>query len=129
MTTIPVISMHYKTRDLSFFQKLCQVYWANPASWLLDEFTIANGILTVVRKNGNRFDAQLSDISASFAVDNYDRREINIRCGKKRTRFKEIPGMLSENEWNAIIAVLNPKKSSLGILNDILRGVKSVLKS
>jgi uncharacterized circularly permuted ATP-grasp superfamily protein len=105
-----------------------QVYWMSPASWLLDEFTVTDSMLTIVRKNGDRFEAPLSQIEATFAVDNYDRREINIRYGEKKTRFKEIPGMLSEEEWDEIIAVLNPRKSGLGKLNDMLRGIKKVLE-
>ena len=127
MSTIPETGMLYKTREPSFFMKLMQVYWANPASWLLDEIKIADGTLTLVRKNGDRFDARLCDIGATYAVDRYERREVNIRCGEKKTRFKEIPGMLSEEEWNEIIAALNPRKSGLGKLIDALGAVGDVL--
>jgi len=106
MSTLPVENMLFKTREASSLQKL--YYWPIPPSWLLDEFRIEGGKLTVVRKNGDRFEAQLTDVEATLAVDGFDRREINIRCGEKRTRFKKIPGMLSNEEWNAIIAVLSP---------------------
>jgi hypothetical protein len=128
MNPTPVANMHYKTRELNLLEKLLQVYWANPASWILDEFTIIDGTVTVTRKNGDRFDAPITAIDATFAVDNYDRREINIKCGDKKTRFKEIPGMLSEDEWNAIIDTLNPTKSGLGKLNDLLRDAKEAIK-
>ena len=123
-----VPDIRLKTRDLSFLGKLTQVYWANPKSWLLDEFVIENGIVTVARKNGEVFTAHISEISATFATDNYERREINMRSKSDKTRFKEIPGMLDDDEWNAIIAVLNPSKSGIGKLTDGLRALKGEIE-
>lgn len=119
-----VPDMRLKTRDLSFLGKLTQAYWANPKSWLLDEFVIENGNVTVSRKNGSVFTAHISEINATFATDNYERREINMRSKSDKTRFKEIPGMLDDDEWNAIIAALNPSKSGIGKLTDGLRALK-----
>lgn len=119
--------VHFKARELTLLQKIAQAYWANPKSWLLDELMVEGGTLTIVRKNGDRFEAPLCDVEATFAVDNYDRREVNVCCGAKKTRFKEIPGMLSEEEWDALIAMLNPRKSGLGKVNDALRTMKDKL--
>ncbi len=115
------VNIALKTQELNFLQKLLQMYWVNPASWLLDEFSLRDGNLVIVRKNGDRFEAPLDSVEATFAVDNYDRREISVQAGEKTTRFKEIPGMLSEEEWNAIIAALKPSKSALGELTDVMR--------
>lgn len=117
-------NLSFKTQELDFLQKLLQVYWVNPASWILDEFSIRDGTLVIVRKDGNRFEAPLASVEATFAVDNYDRREINVTAGDNTTRFKEIPGMLSEEEWDAIIAALKPSKSALGELTDSMREIK-----
>ena len=84
--------------------------------------------VTILLKNGSSFTEALSEIEASFATDNYDRREINVRGNGRKTRFKEIPGMLDEEEWEAIIAILSPKISLLGKLNNIGRAVKDEMK-
>ncbi|MDG4597735.1 MAG: serine/threonine-protein kinase [Candidatus Contendobacter sp.] len=121
-----VSNMHYKTRELNFFQKFLQAYWFIPSSWLLDEITIANGILKVLRKKGDRFEAPLSDVQAKLDEDGRGRRVITIRCGKEKIRFIEIPNMLSEGEWNAIISALNPTKKSF--IEDILFFIYGIVK-
>ena len=117
-----------KTQELNFLQKLLQMYWVNPASWLLDEISVRDGTLVIVRKDGDRFEAPLESVEATFAFDNYDRREINVHAGERTTRFKEIPGMLSEEEWDAVIAALKPSKSALGELADTMRETKEAFE-
>lgn len=102
----------FKTRDLNFFEKFLQVYWVNPKSWLLDEFKLSGDSLTIIRKDGHVFHSSLKNTRSSFTVDKYERRALKISNEEGgKTRFKEIPGMLSEEEWDLIFKSLNAKET------------------
>lgn len=49
------LNLTYETKELSFFQKLLQVYWMNPKSWLLERLTIKDGDIEVVLKKWRDF--------------------------------------------------------------------------
>jgi hypothetical protein len=100
--------IHFKTRELNFFEKFLQMYWMNPDSWLLDEFKLTGDSLTIIRKDGHVFHSRLHDTQSSYLMDKYDRREVKISNKEGgKTRFKEIPGMLSEEEWDLILIKQN----------------------
>ena len=100
--------IHFKTRELTFWQKFLQVYWVNPKSYLLDEFILENDNLTIIYKNSTVFKAKLPSITTTYFVDDFNRREYTIidNIGNK-THFKEIPDMLSVEEWVQITILLN----------------------
>ena len=62
-------NVYLKTRELTFFQKLLQVYWINPQSWISDEFILEDEVLTVKTKKGNFIQSSLSKISTKYSVD------------------------------------------------------------
>jgi len=120
-------NVYLKTRELTFFQKLLQVYWINPQSWILDEFKLEDEVLTVKTKKGNFIQSSLSKISTKYSVDNYDRHEFHLKDdNKNKLHFKEIPGMLSDEEWELIISILSPEKSALYKVVSVAKEVKEV---
>lgn len=124
------LNFTYETKELSFFQKLLQVYWANPKSWLLDRLTIKDGIIEVVLKNGKTFKSPLSELKVRKQVDQYDRKEIYLSYQKEKIHFKEIPGMLEDEEWKQIFEVLDAvKDSDISMLGKITQAVKKVTKT
>lgn len=100
------IHLKFKTKELNFFQKLLQVYWANPKSWLLDEFVIENETVTIRTLKGNFITAPIMDMKIRCQTDNYDRRECYVSYNGERLHFKEIPGMLEDKEWNQLFEIL-----------------------
>lgn len=124
------LNFTYETKELSFFQKLLQVYWANPKSWLLDRLTIKDGIIEVVLKNGKTFKSPLSELKVRKQVDQYDRKEIYLSYQKEKIHFKEISGMLEDEEWKQIFEVLDAvKDSDISMLGKITQAVKKVTKT
>ena len=97
----------YKTQEPNFWQKLMQVYWFNPKSWLLDEFSIDNEILSFKTKAGKTITAPITDLRIRVQVDNYDRHEVYVTHGKEKLHFKEIGYMLSDEEWEEIFDILS----------------------
>jgi len=115
-------NVRLKTTELSFFRKLLQMYWVNPKSWILDEFILQDGILTAKTRNGKIIQGSLSEISTKYSVDNYDRHEFYLKDMKgNKLHFKQIPDMLSDEEWELIISILSPEKH---ILHKVVSSVK-----
>lgn len=96
----------FKTRELNFWQKLAQVYWVIPKSWQLDEFTINGDILTIRTKAGKNLSAPISELRIRIQKDKYDRHEVFVYLGEEKLTFKEIGYMLSDEEWQEILAIL-----------------------
>lgn len=116
------LNFTYKTKELSFFQKLCQVYWANPKSWLLDSLTIKDGNIEVVLRNGHVFISPLSELKVRKQTDQYDRTELYLSYNNDKVHFKEIPGMLEPEEWTQIIEVMDAvKDSDISLLGKITK--------
>lgn len=112
---------YFKTKELTFGQKLLQLYWFNPKSWLLDEMTIEGDNLTIIRKDGHVFHGKCSEIQASYTIDRYYRKEFKIKdAAGNKTRFKEIPDMLSLEQWITILVTLNAQESKLSKLFSFL---------
>lgn len=121
-------NVNYKTKELSFLEKFLQAYWFNPKSWLLDEFRFENDILFIKCRNGNTMEAPLSEIDASYAVDNYDRHEFYLKHNGKKLHFKEIPWMLEDDEWEMIKSILKPYLNGIGKLNNSLRKIQKEIR-
>mgnify|MGYP001088178651 CR=1 FL=1 len=126
------LNLTYETKELSFFQKLLQVYWVNPKSWLLERLTIKDGDIEVVLKNGKIFKSPLSALKVRKQVDQYDRKEFYLSYQKEKIHFKEIPGMLEEEEWAQIFEVLDAVKDSdtslLGKITQLGMRVKKTME-
>ena len=99
-------NVYFKTHEPSFIQKLMQVYWANPKGWLLDEFKVENGVLVISTMKGNQLVAPIEELSVRIQKDKYERKEVYVRHGEEKLHFKEIPGMLSDDEWEKLFEVL-----------------------
>ena len=113
-----------KTKELSFLKKLAQMYWVNPKSWILDEFALEDGLLTVKTRKGNTIQSPMSEIKATYGLDKNGRYEMYLKDGNgKKLHFKEIPWMLSDDEWELIFSTLDPQKSKLFQFTNLFGGV------
>lgn len=116
----------YKTKELTFFQKLMQVYWFNPKKWLLDEFSLTSNRLKVITKNGTCFEAPLDKISGTYSLDKYNRHEIKLKDDQgNKICFKEIPYMLEDEEWENILEILPLNQSKFNKIIKVISGVTS----
>ena len=105
-TNNTTIQKTYKTHEPSFLQKLFQVYWVNPKSWRLDEFSIDNDTLCFKTQSGKEIKGKLEELKIRVQTDKYDRREVIIKKGKEKLHFKEIDGMLEDGEWDELFEIL-----------------------
>ena len=121
---IDKLNLHYVTHEPNIFQKLMQVYWFNPKSWLLKELTVKNGVISVSNLKGQQLSAPIVDCFFDYQVDKYDRWEIYVNHGNEKLHFKEMPGMLEDSEWEAIKSFLKNycilEKTTLGHISDVL---------
>ena len=104
---------------------MLQMYWFNPKSWLLDELTISDDVIAVKLKNGKEFSSQLTDLKVRFQEDKYDRKEVYITNAQETIHFKEIPFMLSDDEWERLFDELesfeNVGETKLNKINRLLK--------
>ena len=97
----------YKTRELKWWEKLLQVYWANPKSWILEDFIIEDDIIIIRVKSGNKVSAPIEELKIRTQTDKYGRRECYVQHKENKLHFKEISWMLTDEEWNELFAILN----------------------
>jgi hypothetical protein len=105
--TINKVSKTYRTHEPTFIQKLLQVYWVNPKSWRLDEFVINDDILTFKTQAGKEITAPITELKIRVQTDKYDRKEVYVKHDKEKLHFKEIDGMLEDEEWEEIFTILD----------------------
>ena len=125
----------FKTHEPSEYEKTLQMYWMNPKSWLLDEFKLENGVLTVSTLKGNQLSASVAELKIRIQTDNYNRKEVYLRYGDEKLHFKEIPGMLSEEEWEELFKVIDSfpnmgrtaADKAVGVVGKILNVVKEMI--
>lgn len=106
-TETPIINKTYKTRELNWWQKSLQVYWVNPKSWLLDEFTINDTNITVKLKNGQILSAPVDEIRVKLQTDKNGRRECYLSTSSEKLHFKEIMWMLTDDEWDEVFEIFS----------------------
>lgn len=127
-----VKEMCIKTHEPTTLQKIMQVYWFIPKKNLLDEFVIKEGVLTVTTLGGNSLSSPIDEIDVGYAVDNYERKQYTLKHNDEKLSFNEMPGMLSDDEWNEIMKTLEsfPKYglSKIGKANKALGWVVKVMK-
>lgn len=97
------IEIDYITHNPTFFQKLEQVYWFNPKSWLLKRFKVNGDKIYIETLNGKIFSASVSECKIRYQKDKYNRYEFIINSGEEKIHFKEISYMLDDDEWEDII--------------------------
>ena len=97
----------YKTRELKWWEKLLQVYWANPKSWILEDFIIEDDIIIIRVKSGNKVSAPIEELKIRTQTDKYGRRECYVQYKENKLHFKEISWMLTDEEWDELFAILN----------------------
>ena len=107
LETEAVVKKTYKTHEPTFFQKLLQVYWVNPKSWRLEEFTIDNDTLTFRTQSGKEITGKLEELKIRTQTDKYGRTEVFVKKGDEKLHFKEISWMLEDTEWEEIFEILN----------------------
>lgn len=105
------MALHYKTNELNFLQKFLQMSWFSK-NYHLDELTVKDGQIYVLLKNGNNFQAPLSDLKVRREEDKYERITFHLSYGEKKIRFMTIPGMLKDEEWEKIKKILCSVKDS-----------------
>lgn len=125
------IKMDFTTHEPTFIQKLAQVYWANPKSWLLKRFQVDGDQIRIETMNGNSLSAAINECVFKYQKDKYDRHEITVKSGNQKVHFKEIPYMLSDDEWESLLGFCmnrcSAKKSTLGKLSSVLSSVNDLL--
>lgn len=129
------LSKTFKTHEPSEYEKALQMYWMNPKSWLLDEFKLENGVLTVSTLKGNQLSASVTELKIRIQTDNYNRKEVYLRYGDEKLHFKEMPGMLSEEEWEELFKVIDSfpnmgrtaADKAVGVVGKILNVVKEMI--
>lgn len=117
--------MDFTTHEPTIAQKLMQVYWFNPKSWLLKRFKVEDGMLTIETLNGKIFTAPVDSCEFTYQEDDYCRHEIYVKAGDKKIHFKEIPFMLEDEEWDTIVDFCcngkNSKETVMGKLVSVFR--------
>jgi hypothetical protein len=103
----------YKTKDLSWWQKFMQMYWFTPKSWLLEEFVFDGTNVTIKTKNGKKLTVERVDMTTKYSKDKYDRREFVVKSRYAKIKFKEIPGMLDDEQWQDICDILEASETTL----------------
>ena len=128
---IDAVNLNFVTHEPSFLQKCLQVYWVNPKSWLLKEFSVENGEIFIELLNGKEFSSPLAKCSFKYQKDNYDRVEFIVESENEKIHFKEIPGMLEDEEWEEITSFIidtcNAKVSRLGSITNVLKSIKDII--
>ena len=125
--TDETVSINLVTHEPSLLNKIMQMYWFNPKSWLLNEFRVENGMIYISTMNGNNLSAPISDCKFTYQKDTYDRMEFQVKTGDEKLHFKELPGMLEEEEWTTIKDFIqkscNTKLSGIGKVSNALKFV------
>lgn len=132
---VQAVSVFFKTHEPSEYEKTLQMYWMNPKSWLLDEFKLGNGVLSVSTMKGNRLSAPVEELKIRIQTDNYGRKEVYLRHEDEKLHFKEMPGMLLDEEWEDLFKVLAtfPDKGRtaadkvVGVVGKILNVMKEMI--
>lgn len=124
------IAMEYYTHEPSTFTKILQLYWITPKRARLKHFKVENGVITIECMNGNSLQAPIQECKFT-CVENEYRHSVEIKHGVQKVRFQDIPGMLSDEEWEMIVDFCsNADKSShiglktLGTIRNIVRELK-----
>ena len=101
---IDAVKLNFVTHDAFISAECLQVYGTK--SWLLKEFSVENGEIFIELLNGKEFSSPLAKCSFKYQKDNYDRVEFIVESENEKIHFKEIPGMLEDEEWEEITSFI-----------------------
>ena len=121
------IKMDFTTHEPTFLQKLAQVYWVNPKSWLLKRFQVDGEKISIETMNGSSFSALINECAFSCLPDKYDRNEIRVKSSNQKIHFKEIPYMLSDEEWEKIVTFCKNSDKSNHTGFKVLKAISSIV--
>ena len=123
----PPANIHIKVPELSLWNKIAFFYWITKR-WILDEFILKDGILTVKCKTGKSIQSPLKDITSTFQNNNQgDIDSIRIKTPNASIRFVVDAPMgtllISNEEYELIQEILQPEESgfskTLGIVSEL----------
>ena len=105
--------------------------WYIPKRWLLDEFCIRDGVIIITTKNGNRLSAPINEIEVNYTNSSDGNKMFTFEYNNKKLSFKEIPGMLSDENWEGLEKILeslpNYGLSTMGAINKVLGIVLTIV--
>ncbi len=123
--------INLETHEPSLLNKIMQVYWALPKSWRLNEFRVEQGMVYISTMNGKCISASISDCEFTYQSDKYERMEYQVKAGDRKLHFKELPGMLEDEEWELIkkfiLGSCNAQLSKIGKLVNVLKSINKLL--
>ena len=97
----------FKTHVPDYIEKDFSMHTVNPQKWLLDEFRLENGILTISTLDGNMISGPVDEMKIRIQTDDYSGRVANVWYGKHKLKFKEMSGLLSDEEWSALFGTMS----------------------
>ncbi|MDR1898081.1 MAG: zinc ribbon domain-containing protein [Prevotellaceae bacterium] len=115
-----------KTGELNLWKKIALIY---PLSkrWILDEFILKDGILTVKCKNGKSLQASIKECISTFETNQNDFTWITIKAKNLKIRFGEYAWTTTEEEWEQIKELLNPTESGLSRIARWVGNIKNIM--
>ena len=118
----PTTAARYVTRDLTRGENLLHAGWAKSNSGLLDWLEVDAAKITIRRRDGSVDVLQKGAFSCTSYQTNSAGRLFIIKAGDgRKIRFMEMPGMLTDAQWDAIADdVLGAVPSN--IVNVMLQG-------
>lgn len=121
------IKMDFTTHEPTFLQKLAQAYWLHSKSWLLKRFKVDGDIVYIETLNGKSISAPIKQCEFKCWKNNAEQQEITIKTGNEKIHFKEIPFMLSDDEWEVIVDFcLNADKHKTSTIEKIAYGMRKI---
>lgn len=115
-----------KGKNLNIWQKIAHVYWISKR-WMLKEFSLKDGILTVSTKTNKSIQASLKDVVSTYTKEKNGSISIKIKTQDgKSVRISEYLWVTTHEEWEQIVEILQPRESSLSKFTGILGTIKDL---
>jgi len=112
-----------KVPNLSWWKKTLLMYWFLK-QWILDEFSLKAGILTVKCMNGKFIQCPINDVTSTFEKNKNDFVWIKIKTSKGDSiRFGEYAWTITDEEWEQIMEILQPQESKLSKIAGVAREI------
>jgi len=111
---------------LNWWKKVLLVYIIN-RKWVLDEFVLKDGILTVKSKTGKSIKSSIKDVNSTFECK--DGKDgliwIKIKTSDGNSiRFGNYAFTVTDEEWEQIMIILQPKESLMSKVGGIINRFK-----
>jgi TM2 domain. len=103
-----------KGLELNLFQKILNVYWITNR-YMLEEFSVKNGILTIRSKMGKCIQSPINDVTSTLFKD--PKNNLLFICVKTRQgdliKIGDYLWTVREDEWAQMVDILQPQESRL----------------